>query len=214
MFFSTLREKSHKMLKNKTDKMFFIVIIILALLCAVLFSILFANQTGILSSHVTQFGLQSIGELATQAGFFTSVQVIENARDVFGVSIPFTAKKYVYSYDGIIKAGLDFQGIDISVDDIQKKIAVTIPETQVFSIEIDPDSFVLYHEGGSVFNALKMDEVNLAEKALKDAIRQRAIDNGLLDEAKSNAELVIRGFLSGTYNLQEYTVDFITKEGN
>ena len=185
------------------------------LLCIVLIAIIcftFSKTSGI-SSHVTQFGLQNIGELATQAGFFTSVQVIENARDVFGVSIPFTEKKYVYSYDGTIKAGIDFQNIDISVDDMRKKISVKIPEAQVFSVEVDPDSFVLYHEGGNVFNSLKMDEVNLAEKALKNEIRQRAIDNGLLDEARSNAELVIRAFLSGAYDLQEYTVDFINEEG-
>ena len=54
---------------------------------------------------------------------------------------------------------------------------------------------------------------NLAEKTLKNEIQQRAIENGLLDEARSNAELVIQAFLSGAYDLQAYTVSFITEEG-
>lgn len=203
------------MQKILTSKTLLKLVIILTVICVILVSVICFTflKSDMLSSRVTRFELHNIGELATQSGFFTSVQVIENARDLLGVSIPFTGKKYIYSYDGIIKAGIDFQNVDISVNDIQKKISVTIPETQVFSVEIDPDSFVLYHESGNAFNPLNMDEINLAEKTLKNEIQQRAIENGLLDEARSNAELVIQAFLSGAYDLQEYTVSFIAEEG-
>ena len=43
-------------------------------------------------SNTVQFGLRSIGELATQAGYFTSVQSISGSREVFGVTVPFTQR--------------------------------------------------------------------------------------------------------------------------
>ena len=44
--------------------------------------------------------------------------------------------------------------------------------------------------------------------ALKESARQTAIQNGILDNARSNAEVLMRGFLAGTYDLSVYTVEF------
>ena len=37
-----------------------------------------------------------------------------------------------------------------------------------------------------------------------DEIRTKALDNGLLDQAAENAKVLIKGFLSGSYNPNEY----------
>ena len=36
-----------------------------------------------------------------------------------------------------------------------------------------------------------------------------AISNGLLDNARANAELVLTGFFAGAYDLEEYTITFV-----
>lgn len=57
------------------------------------------------SSKTTTLGLRNIGELATQSAYVTEVDVLEDARTLFGMSLPGTQSKYIYSYDFVIKAG-------------------------------------------------------------------------------------------------------------
>ena len=99
-------------------------------------------RTGI-TANITAFGLKDIGELATQSGYFTSVQTIQSNRELFGIEIPLSRSNYIFSYDGTIKAGLDFGDIVVEVDDLQRKIKIKLPEIRILSTEIDEDSFVL-----------------------------------------------------------------------
>ena len=162
------------------------------------------------SSRTTQFGLRSIGELTTQEGYFTNVQTISDTRKLFGISFPFTGKKYVYSYDGVVKAGVDFERVSVTVDEAAKVIAVTLPEPEIFSVSVDPDSFVSYVDGDNLFNSLKVEDINRAQRAMIEEVRRKAVDNGLLENARSNAELLITGFVAGAYDLNEYRLEFRT----
>ena len=167
------------------------------------------SYTGLsVSSRTTGFSLKNIGELATQAGYFTNVQTISSDREILGVAIPFTHNKYVFSYDGVIKAGIDFSKIELSVDEIRHMITVKLPEAEILSSEIDENSMRVYDETKNIFNQLKIDDVNMSLKALKTEAQENAIANGLLDNATANAKLLITGFLSGMYDLQIYTIRF------
>ena len=102
------------------------------------------HASGVIGSHsskTTRLGFEDIGEMATQAAYTTQVNVTEGSRVLWGVTIPFTQSKYIYSYDVTIKAGIDFGGIDWDLDEEQKTIRVTMPETRVLSSEINLDSF-------------------------------------------------------------------------
>ena len=97
-------------------------------------------RTGI-TANITAFGLKDIGELATQSGYFTSVQTIQSNRELFGIEIPLSRSNYIFSYDGVIKAGMDFGDIEVEVDDLQRKIRIKLPEIKILSTEIDEGSF-------------------------------------------------------------------------
>ena len=180
--------------------------IALLLIVVVLMGFIIFEKPISTTSRMTNFGLREIGELATQAGYFTSVQVIQDAKDFFGISLPFTEKKYVFSYDGTVKAGIDFKKIGIEI--VGNEIRVRIPEAEIFSIQVDPESYTIYYEGESIFNKLKIEDVNEAQKALEEEVREKAIGNGILENATNNAKLLITGYLGAIYNLNEYTVVF------
>ena len=127
---------------------FALILLIIALLIGG--GALFGTVTGITSRPV-KFSLENIGELATQSGYFTSVQDISKTRTVLGISVPFTTSKYIFSYDGVIKAGLDFEDISISEDRLGKKVSVALPEMKILSIEIDTDSLKIYDERRNMF---------------------------------------------------------------
>lgn len=159
-------------------------------------------------SQTTRIGFEDIGELATQVAYCEEVNVTEASRELWGVTIPFTQSKYIYSYDVEIKAGLDFGEIRWSVDEENAVIQVELPEARVLSRELDTDSFKLYLEEESIFRQITMEENNEALASLLDTAEADAVANGLLDEARSNAETILRGFFANVYDLGTYEIRF------
>ena len=159
-------------------------------------------------SKSTKLGFENIGELATQTAYCTSVNVTEGSRELFGVTIPFTQSKYIYSYDSIIKAGFDFSQITWSVNEEKQIIRVTLPPVRILSHEIDLDSFKLYHEAESIFRQVTLDEHNAALTQMKKTAEQSAINNGLFEDAIQNAKTLLYGFFSQQYDLSQYQLEF------
>ena len=157
-------------------------------------------------SKTEKIGFEDIGELATQSAYATEVNVTEASRDLFGVSIPFTQSKYIYSYDVVVKAGFDFGDIQWNVAD--GVITVRLPETRILSSELDLDSFQVYHEAESIFRPITLEENNQALADLKQAAEENAVANGLLESARSNAEDILTGFFANAYDLNEYELRF------
>ena len=177
--------------------------VVLILFVLVTSSLLFS-----VSGKTTKLGLKNIGELATQVGYYTNVEVIEGSKELWGWKLPLTHSKYIFSYDGIIKAGIDFADVDVQVNEITKTIYVTLPEIKVLSNEIGEDSLRVYDESMSIFTPLTLEAVNTAQDDLKKEAETTAIENGLFDNARMNAETLVRGFLAGVYDLTSYTMKF------
>lgn len=157
-------------------------------------------------SKTTKIGFEDIGELATQTAYCTELNVIENSRNLFGATIPFTQSKYIYSYDIVIKAGFNFENIKWSENGTS--IEVSLPEVKVLSSEINLDSFKIYHEKESIFSKITMAENNEAMKGLKEKAEENAIANGLLENARINAETILTVFFGKVYDLEKYEIVF------
>ena len=160
-------------------------------------------------SRTTKLGFEDIGELATQTAYCTEVNVTEAARELFGMTIPFTQSKYIYSYDIQIKAGLDFEEIEWEVNG--STIEVRLPETKILSSEIDLDSFKVYLEDESIYREITLEENNEALKSMRQSAEDDAVANGLLENARSNAETILTGFFGNVYDMDEYEIVFKDK---
>ena len=161
------------------------------------------------SSETVEMELKNIGELATHAGYYTNVQVIKSSRQIFGVDIPLTQSQFIFSYDGVVKAGVDFADIEIGVDEGRGQIVVTLPEIKVLSNEIDLDSLEIYDESNNIFHPLNIDDINVSLIEMQEESEAKAIENGLLESARANAEALLRGMLAGFYDAQDYVIEFV-----
>ena len=176
-------------------------------LCVVLLGMSIVSVK-VVTSRTVRLGLKDMGELATQAGYFTNVQVLEDSKQLFGHNVPLTKSKYIFSYDGIIKAGFDFQELEMQVNEITRTIHVTLPEAKILNCEIDENSLQIYDATQSIFTPLSITDINESMIELKETVKTDAVNNGILENARENAKLLIRGFLVGCFDLQEYTVEF------
>lgn len=183
--------------------------LVVVLLCVALFAVT-VWSTGVLrtKTRMTSFGLKDVGELATQSGYFTVVNVIDDSVELWGWTLPFTKSKYIFSYDGTVKAGLDFSQLEYKVNELTKEIEVVLPEVKILSVELQEDSLEIYDESRNVFTPLGLSDIQEARLRMVDEIQNRALENGLLEQATINAEKLISGFLSGQYDLNEYYVSF------
>ena len=160
------------------------------------------------SSRIVRLGLSDIGMLETQAAYFTNVQTISKARDVWGWKVPFTSSKYIFSYDGVVRAGVNFELIGVKPDPLTQTIHVTLPEAEIIDISIDQDSLELYDESKNIFSPLKVADLNNALIEMEEEAREQAIGNGILDAARANAVTLVTNFLAASYDMNIYTVVF------
>lgn len=211
-----MERKNRKEKKTKNSKVSrfvsrnFGTILKLALLIAIVAAIgVGVRVINVSESKTTKIGFEDIGEMATQSAYCTEVNVTEDAKELYGMRIPFTQSKYIYSYDIVIKAGYDFN--EIEWKEKNKTIEVKLPEAKVLSNELDMDSFKIYHEEESIFSKITLEENNDAVKKMKLNAQENAIANGLLENARSNAETMLTGFFADEYDLDEYKIVFKDK---
>ena len=193
-------------LKLYVTKQVITVVVIILVIVAVVLGV---SRYFMTDSKTTKIGFEDIGEFATQSASCTEVNVTEAARELFGLTIPFTESKYIYSYDIEIKAGFDFK--EIEWEENGNTIEVRLPEAEILSSEIDLDSFKIYHEDESIFREITMEENNEALKPMQQKAEEDAIANGLLENARSNAETILTSFFGNVYDLDEYEIVFKDK---
>lgn len=164
------------------------------------------------SSEMIAEELQSIGELATYEYLFTEVMNSSNTKTINGkFNIPFTTTSFIYSYDGVIKAGIDFTQITVEKSDNEKRITVCLPEAKILSCELDFDSFKIYDEKTSIFNKLTLSDVNASLVELENSATEKALSKDILKKATRNAEKMVGEFLRSAYNAKGFSVKVITQ---
>jgi|LGOV01.1.fsa_nt_gb hypothetical protein len=153
--------------------------------------------------------INDIGELATAEYGYTIAQTAEKpSKTMVGFEVPFTKSKVMYSYEGFIKAGINFKEIEVTVNEVKKTVFVELPDAVILSSEVDFDSLIVYDGKYSPFNAFTFSDMNLSLSDLKNTAEESALSNGLLDRANENAQTIIWTTIGSLYNQEEYDVKF------
>ena len=163
-------------------------------------------------------GLKQIGELSTAEYYFTRTETVEDSKKLdltsigidFITNIPLTSNSFTYSYDGNIKAGIDFAEIEVSVDKDTKTITVLIPGSRILSSEVDPDSYKFYEIRNNILNPISPEDYAVSFADLIHKEEERAVEEGLLEKADVNAQKILKNFIS-SYNSDAYSITVKTK---
>lgn len=147
-----------------------------------------------LSSVVLEHTLSQISELASVSYSYTNMAQFENTHTFYGVTIPFTTKRFILTYDGVIKAGIDFSQAKVVVN--SPSVTVTLPKAKILSHEIDEGSIKIFDEQTSIFNPFTVEDYNGFREDQKAVMEQKAVDRGLLTQAQEKAEDSVKQFLT------------------
>lgn len=158
------------------------------------------------SSEMIQDGLNDMGVLITEEYYFTQVEDYTSVKKIFKI-IP-SESNVVFSYDGIVTAGIDCSQVAVNKDDTNKQIVITLPKSKIQQVDIDFDSFKLYSEKEGMWNKLNFDDYNLSMVEFEKDAQTKAMDKGILERADERAESVITNFVKSILNDDEYTISY------
>jgi len=144
--------------------------------------------------------VQSLARLET---IQYTVEKVITAEVNQGVFAPFVGDKLLLVAHGYVIAGIDLS--DLSEEDLRMKngvLYVDLPEAEIFVSTLDNDkSYVYDRETG----LLTKGDVNLeteARQAAEQAIREAAVEDGILVYAEQNAETYVERLLNTLGYLQ------------
>ena len=154
--------------------------------------------------------IHDIGELSTAEYVYKISGMVDKNGLTLPGNIVITSSKVIYSYEGTIKAGIQFGEIQIDINTAQSpaKVYVHLPEAEIFSNELDNDSLEIYDEKYSNFNKINFSDINQSQAECKEKAEEAALDSGILEKASENAETMIRSMLYGFLDSGEYDIEF------
>ena len=158
------------------------------------------------STDTIQDGLANMGVLITQEYYFTQVE--KYAKEKTFLKFITSSSEFMYSYDGAVMAGIDFEKIEIKTDEDRKIITVDMPDSEIQAVTIDKDTFKIYSEKDSLWNPLKLEDYNISLVEFEDAAKEKAIASGILGRSDEQARNLVREFISSLPNTGEYTISF------
>ena len=164
-----------------------------------------SNTTHTTDFEIIQDGLNDMGFLVTQEYYFTQLEKYTKSKNIAFFT---SESSFTYSYDGVVEAGVDFTDIELSTDEENKIIYVSIPDAEIHSITIDENSFKKYNEDSSFWNPIKIEDFNTAQSEFKENAKDKALERGVLDKADKQAKIVISNFVEKLVDVSEYTIEY------
>lgn len=178
------------------------IVLIAALLCGGVY--LLRSNTPDESEHetisnvdVVKEKLEATAELNTGIYLCTSVYTSTDSKKFNDWNVPFTKNSFIISYDGSVRAGIkDLTKTEVAEDG--DTVHIKLPKIEITGVDIDNDSFQILNESNNIFNPISIQDINDAQKELKEKMVDSAIEKGVLNIAKNNAETVLGGMLAST----------------
>lgn len=143
--------------------------------------------------------LKAAAELNTGNYLCTAIITKADSKKFKKWKIPLTEKSFTVQYDALVKAGIK----DLTKADVKQKgkdIIIKLPKVEITGVSIDNDSFKKLDETNNVFNPINIEDLNKAQKDLKEKVIVQAKKKGVLKVAKNNAATLITGMLSSGKN--------------
>lgn len=153
--------------------------------------------------------IEPASDLLTSKYRYKDADTYENFKTLFGKKIPFTTDMTVFTYEGTVGVGIDLLEVEYEIDNENQIITIFIPELNILTNEIDPDSFEYPFKSDSVFNTTDMsDFTELMSKLKEEKVKIVLNDKEFMDSARQNAENVLKGFLTASDDTKDFIVNF------
>ena len=133
-------------------------------------------------------------ELVSVSQDYSIVDKRADANSFFDLfDIPFTGNSFWYRYQGTIKAGVNLETAEISTQGNQ--VTIALDPAYIISNTPDMENSGVLEENNNVLNPIQIEDVDEFQRWCIEQSQADAIEGGLLDDAKTEAEKQISQLL-------------------
>lgn len=222
-------ETQNKPAKGKKIKRtifaFFSGLIIGAVVCGAVIYYIFAmtskevvtSDLETLSPTIVFTRVQDQGELVSASQDYTYVDKVTNSnRDLFNqFDVPFTENSFWYRYSGTLKAGVNLKTAAIEQDSEDLTVLnITLDQPYIVSNTPNMDLSGVLEENNNLINPISIQESDAFQKECIERSEQEAMNGGLLEEARTNAEKQITNLYNAAFGEDYYTISFIYRDAD
>ncbi len=182
-------------LKKLSKKSLVILICCFIVVILIITTILFVNKNGRKKLEIiTKSNLEKIinvSDLSTLEAVYNGIAKVTNNEEPDEVN-------YYVSYDAKIKAGIDFQQVDINLDNEKKVIKVKIPEIKINDINVDIASldYIFMNDKANTETVSEQ----AYEKCIEDVTSEVDTEDAIYELAKENAQNIIEALIKQFIN--------------
>ena len=152
----------------------------------------------------------SQNELVSVAQDYNIVDKVEDANTFFGLfDLPGTQNSFWYRYTGTIKAGVNLETAEFECSN--NVITITLDPPVIISNDPDMDESGVLEENNNILNPIHVEDVDEFQRWCEEQSEADAIEGGLLDEARVEAEDRLTSLFYVAFG-DEYTVEFVWRE--
>lgn len=133
--------------------------------------------------------IRALARLETIQYSVEKIITAESRQEVFG---PLFGDKLLFVAHGVVIAGIDLN--QLQADDMDMRdgvLTVDLPEVEVFIAALDNDKSYVYDRQTGLLTKGESNLETLARQAAEAEIRKAAIEDGILEQAKLNAEVYL-----------------------
>lgn len=161
-----------------------------------------------LSPSVVFSRIVAQNEMVSVSQDYNIVDKVTDNLNFLGFQLPIN-NNFWYRYTGTITAGVNME--QATYDQQGSTITVTLPAPYIISNTPDMDKSGVLEENNNAFYPIKVEKVDEFQAQCIQESEQDAIDGGLLDDAKTNAEANIQNMFTAALG-DEYTIEFVWTE--
>lgn len=125
------------------------------------------------------------------------------------IPVPLTGNSFWYRYVGTLKAGINLQ--NAAFEQNENIITITLDSPTILANTPDREKSKVLEENNNVLNPIGIEDFDGFLKQCAETSEEKAIEGGLLDEAKVNAEENIRNMFNVALG-DEYVIEFNWRE--
>ncbi|EJP26796.1 PF14014 family protein [Haemophilus sputorum HK 2154] len=166
-----------------------------------------SEQTNVTTSLVGNY-IKKSKDIVSYKYFYTNAAMFENKKNIYGINLPLTSKKFIISYDGKVTLGVDLSNVSTEIKG-NKILISNIGNAKILSNEFDEKSMKIFDESTSLFSSWNIKDYQKFFSDQRIEVEKKIMESDLLKEAKSSAEETIKQLLMLNPQIaSQYQVEF------
>ena len=165
----------------------FVVVLAVIIAAGVFFFMSSSKPEPEIISQSTLEKIINVSDLSTFEAVYNGIAKVENEEDPEEID-------YYVSYDAKVKAGIDFEKVDIAVDNENKIITVTVPEIKITDVNVDIASLDYIFFNDKANTATVSEEAY--KKCIEDVKNESNNETAIYELADQNAHNIINALIN------------------